>query len=206
MMKASFPELAEKISIKLGIALARIPLSPNAWTVLSIVPAIFGFAALYYQHLPAAIALFAFSAVIDAVDGGVARVTGRVTNLGAYLDGMADRIVEALLLFGLFFYGMPDFYVSYAFWLALLLFVGTCMVSFSRAYADHRKVITDSKKLSKMGGILERAERIILVFLGMLAAYFAGVPIYLTYAIVAACILSILTLAQRIYFVVKNAE
>ncbi len=205
LLKTNFSEFAEKISIKMGIAFSRIPLTPNQWTVLSILPAILGFFALVNGQMALAIVFFAASALIDGIDGGVARVTGNVTSLGAYLDGIVDRIVEALLFFGLMFSGfVEEYYIpSYA-WLALLLFAGTIFTSYARAYAHHRRVVTDEKKLRKMGGLLERPERLILVFLGMAAWFFN--PIYLTYAIAAAAILSCITVLQRVWFVVKNAE
>ncbi len=205
MIKGNFSGFAERVGIKLGLIFSKIPLTPNQWTVLSIVPAIFGFVSLaYWRRMDYAIALFAASALIDGIDGGVARVTGSVSTLGAYLDGMIDRIVEALLLFGLMFYGIPDYLVQGYFWIALLLFAGTGITSYARAYADHRKVITDEKKLGKMGGILERAERLILVFLGMAASFLN--PLYLTQAIALASALAVITVFQRMWFVARNAE
>jgi archaetidylinositol phosphate synthase len=205
MIKGNFSEFAEKIGIRLGLFFSKIPLTPNQWTVLSIVPALFGFVSLaYWRRMDCAIVLFAASALIDGIDGGVARVMGSVSNLGAYLDGMFDRIVEALLLFGLMFYGLPDYIVPSYFWLALLLFAGTGLTSYARAYADHRKVVTDPKMLRKMGGILERPERLILVFLGMLASF--ANPLYLAQTLALASILAVLTVFQRMFFVVRNAE
>jgi hypothetical protein len=78
------------------------------------------------------------------------------------------------------------------------------MVSFARAYADHRKALTNKKKLQKMGGALERAERLGLVFAGMLL--FSVDVAYLNGAIVFAALLSCVTFIQRVWFVVKNAE
>lgn len=210
VMKSGFAETAEWFGVKLGIVFAKIPLTPNQWTVLSVVPAFFGFIALaHYHEMGWGLALFILSALIDAIDGGVARVTGSVSSLGAYLDGMMDRFVEALLFGGLMLFGLPDsgiagYTVPMWQWLVLLLFAGTCMVSFARAYADHRKVVTDPKKLRKMGGVLERAERLVLVFAGMLLFYASAT--YLNWAIIIAALLSCLTLAQRIWFVVRNAE
>lgn len=201
MIKERFPEFTERIGIKLGILFAGIPISPNMWTALSVIPAIFGFIALVYKQLLLGVVLFGFSALLDAIDGGVARVTGRTTNLGAYLDGIADRIVEALLLFGLLFYGIDDFLLPGYAWLMLLIFSGTTMTTFARAYADHRKVITDEKILRKMGGILERAERLILIFAGMILCHFN--PIYLTYSIALTAILSSITVCQRVWFVIN---
>ncbi|MEM4389711.1 MAG: CDP-alcohol phosphatidyltransferase family protein [Candidatus Micrarchaeia archaeon] len=204
-LKTALPEFAEGISNKLGLFFARWPLTPNQWTVLSVLPALAGFGALVYGHMAAGIVLFALSAVIDAIDGGVARMSGAVTRLGAFLDGVMDRVVEALLLFGLMFSGLvADWMLPAQAWIALLLFAGTAMTSYVRAYAHHRKAIADERKLASMGGVLERSERLMLVFAGMVA-WFAQ-PIYLTYALAAASLLACLTVLQRIWFVVKNAE
>ena len=208
--KSKYPEMTERIGIKLGIIFAHVPLTPNQWTLVSLIPALLGFVALaYYREMGWGIGLFLVSGVIDAIDGGVARVTGSVTNFGAYLDGMVDRVVECLLLVGLMLFGLPDFVVAgyptpMWLWLSLLLFVGSGMVSFARAYADHRKVLTDAKKLRKMGGVLERAERLGLVFGAMLLWYVN--PLYANALLLTALVLSIFTLAQRIWFVARNAE
>jgi len=189
---------------------SKIPISANAWTLLSVVPAIAGFVLLvYYKQMTNALILFVISSVMDAIDGGVARVTGTVSNLGAYLDGMMDRIVEGLLLVGIMLYGINDLaigvYSTPAYILiVLLLFFGSVMTSYSRAYAVYRKVLRSEKKISKMPGILERAERLILVFIGMLA--YGLNPLYLTYAIALAAVLSIITVMQRVIYIVRNAE
>lgn len=203
-------EASNKIGIWIGMLFSPIPLTPNQWTIISILPAIAGFVSLaYYKEMGPALFLFLISGVIDAIDGGVARVTGRVSNFGAYLDGMADRIVEGFLFFGLMLFGLPDFTVygfstPMWFWLSLLLFVGSGMVSFARAYADHRKVIVDERELKEMGGFLERPERLSLAFLGMLLFYFN--PLFTNVCIVIAAILSIITLIQRIWYVSTRAR
>ncbi|MFH1447310.1 MAG: CDP-alcohol phosphatidyltransferase family protein [Candidatus Micrarchaeota archaeon] len=205
MIKGNYSEFTERVGIRLGLLFSRIPLTPNQWTVLSILPAFLGFSSLSYWHrMDFAILCFAVSAIIDGIDGGVARVTGSVTSLGAYLDGIIDRLVEALLLFGLMLYGLPEYIVPAYVWIALLLFMGTGMTTYARAYADHRKAITDAKKLRKMGGILERPERLIVIFVGMLASFWN--PLYLTFAIVAGSVLAVITVLQRVAFVVRNAE
>lgn len=190
-------------SIRIGMLFSRLPLSPNAWTALSLLPAVAGFAALLYGQMLLALALFIASAFLDAVDGAVARVTGRATALGAYLDGIADRFVEALILFGLILFGIPGFILPGYAWAALLLFAGTCMTSFARAYAVYKHAISE-EEAQRMGGLLERAERLALVFAGMLLHGMSAV--YLTYALVAAFVLALATMAQRIFFVLKNSN
>ncbi len=205
MIKGNYSEFAERVGIKLGLLFSRVPLTPNQWTILSLIPAFIGFMCLaYLQRMDLAIVFFAASALIDGIDGGVARVTGSVTSFGAYLDGIIDRFVEAFLLFGLIFYGLPEFIFPSYVWVASLLFSGTVMTSYSRAYADHRKALTDEKLLGKMGGLLERPERLIIVFAGMVASFWN--PLYLTYAIVAASLLAIITVAQRVVFVFRNSS
>ncbi|MFH1105833.1 MAG: CDP-alcohol phosphatidyltransferase family protein [Candidatus Aenigmatarchaeota archaeon] len=190
------------ISVKIGIIFSRIPLSPNAWTALSLLVAILGFLSLFQKDFLAAFFLFSASAAMDAIDGAVARVVGRVTALGAYLDGIVDRLVELLLLLGLMFAGIPDFVLPSAVWLALLIFFSV-FVSYARAYADHRGAVSKSQ-IDSMGGLLERAERMILMLAGLLLYQIA--PIYLTYAIIAAVFLSAITALQRIWFVVSHSN
>lgn len=204
-MKSSFGGTAEKLSVKLGIFFAGIPITPNQWTMISLLPAVLGFYALSKGLMMYGLSLFALSALLDGVDGAVARVTGRVTAFGAYLDGMVDRLVEAFLLFGIWAGALaPDWVIPSTAWIALLLFFGTALTSYARAYAHHRGVVTEEKKLRKMGGVLERPERLVLVFLGMLAWFVQ--PIYLTQALALAVVLSIVTVFQRMFFAARNAE
>lgn len=205
MMKSRYPTFSEKFSVNVGMVFSKLPFSPNAWTIFSIVPAVIGFYYLTYpKNMLYAAVLFLAAAFIDIIDGGVARVTGRVSNLGAYIDGIADRIVEAALFFGLMLYGVPDYILPGYIWAALALFFGSAMTSFVEVYADHRHAINDPKVFAKIGGILERMERIVLVFIGMVLGYFVA-PIYLAYALAAVSALAVLTVLQRIVFVIRNA-
>jgi len=201
MLKANFD--TEMISVRLGMVFAKLGISPNAWTLISILPAIAGFVTLaFYRDLPISLLLFMAAGFIDAIDGAVARVTRSVSALGAFLDGIIDRYVEILLYIGLLFYLYPaeDFLLPNAFWVSLLIF-GSMMPTYIRAYADHRKVVTESVAHKKMGGLLERAERLILVYAGMLLGLYN--TLWLVYVIAAAAILSNYTALQRLWFVVN---
>jgi len=198
-MKSLFPDMSKRIGIKLGIIFAQVPLSHNKWTIISLMPAIAGLHFLLRHELVYALGFFVLAAAMDAIDGGVARVIGRVTNYGAYLDGMVDRFVEAALLFGLMMFGYPDWIVPGWMWIAGMLFFGTTMTTFSRAYADHRKVVTDSEQLSRMGGLLERPERLVLIFISMLVWFVE--PIYATYVMALGVVLAAMTVLQRMWAV-----
>ncbi|MDX6274481.1 MAG: hypothetical protein QOJ92_1691 [Frankiales bacterium] len=82
----------------------RLGLRPNEVTVASMVVAIAA-AALFargeWATTVAAAVLLQLSLVIDCVDGEVARYTGRFTAVGAWLDGVGDRLKEYSVYAGL---------------------------------------------------------------------------------------------------------
>jgi archaetidylinositol phosphate synthase len=206
MLRSRFD--TEKLSIRLGMLFAGFGISPNAWTVLSLVPAILGFVAVaLYHDLYMALILFVLSGFLDAVDGAVARVTSRVSALGAFLDGVIDRYVEILMYMGLYFFLASTtlaLWLPNTFWISFLIF-GALMPTFIRAYADHKKAVTDPEALKRMGGLLERAERLTLIYLGMLLGGILG-TIWLIYILAATSILANYTALQRLWFVVKYAK
>jgi len=185
-------------SVKLGIVFSKLPLSANQWTGLSLIPILF---ALYYlinqQFLPAA-GLFIISAFMDLIDGSVARVTGTVSRKGAYLDTVVDRYVEGIIIFGLLFASLPDFFFPIAAWL-FLYFFGAMMTTYVKAAAKEKELV--EKELR--GGFMERAERLIVLFIGILLAAFD--PFYLTYIIAALAVLSNITALQRIWAATRGA-
>ncbi len=178
--------------------LAGIGLSPMGWTMLAILPAVMGLFMLYSHNLGWGLIFFALAGAVDLVDGAVARSLNQVTVLGAYVDGVLDRYVEFFLYLGLMiylgpaaFFGLPGYI-----WIMLLLF-GALMTTFVRAYADHRGLVKDQAELKRMGGILERGERLALLYLGMLLAVFWG-ELWLQAAIAIVALLANLTALQRI--------
>ena len=205
MLKSSYPKKANKISTKIGLFFSKFHLTPNEWTVLSLLPAILGFYALLFKHMGLGFFFFLFAGFFDAIDGAVARVTKNFTNLGGYLDGLTDRIVEGFLFSGLILFGLPNIvilkYSTPAYlWIALTLFVGSVLVSYARSYA-YQKGLLNEKTAKKMPGVLERTERLWLVGIGMLLYYVD--PVYTTYMIFITFILSVITFLQRVWFVVK---
>ncbi len=186
----------KKIQSRMGSILAVIPLSPNQWTVLSLIAAIVAAIMIGLGNLVPGLALFALAGALDMVDGAVARARGEVTDLGGFIDGVSDRFVEALFLFSFMFYPLPTIFIDPKIWLASLIFLGTCMPSFIRAYADHKKVITHEEALA-LGGFFERSERIILIVLGLVFGLVWGMQFFIAY-IIAASVFSLVTIIQRL--------
>ena len=201
MLKARFkPEQTDR----LARGLAALGLSPNAWTLISLLPAVAGMAALIQGRLGWGLLLFSLSAFIDIVDGTVARVTGQASIKGAFIDGVVDRYVELLLYLGLLVYlGVGEFFgLPREIWF-MLLFFGSLMTTFVRAYADHRGLVKGEAELKRMGGLLERFERLMLLYAGMLLGLFNTEWMMAVIAITA--LLANLTALQRIVFAIRHA-
>ncbi len=187
--RAKFSGFSEKV----GSAFSRVPITPNQWTAISILPVL---ASVYYLSKGAfiiAAALFIVSGFLDMVDGAVARKTGRATKKGAYLDTIVDRYVEVIIIFGLLFASLPDFLLPAYVWIFVYLF-GGLMTTYSKAAAKEKELIEKGSELK--GGILERAERLLLLFIGLLAA--AVNPLYLTGMLALLAVLTNVSALQRI--------
>ncbi len=180
----------------MGKMFAAIPLSPNQWTVLSLVAAVAAAFMVAQANLVLGLVLFALAGAFDLIDGAVARARSQVTELGGFIDGIADRFVEAFFLFSFMFYPLPAVFLDSTIWIAFLIFFGTCMPSFIRAYAEHKSVISKEKALA-LGGICERSERIIILVLGLGAGLLLGMEFFV-YSVMLAILLSIITILQRL--------
>ncbi len=194
MLKSSHKAAALQDSI--GKALAFIPLSPNQWTLLSLLAALIASYLIVNGQTNYAAAVFAVAVAFDAIDGAVARATKRATRFGAFLDGVVDRLAEGAILMALLFADLPHESMRPA--IVLMLFFGTCMTSFVRAYAHHRGVIDESGVI-KAGGFFERAERTILIFLMLVSASLA--PQWFGYLAWLGAILSVFTFLQRFFYI-----
>ena len=100
---------------------------------------------------PAPFLIF-LAGTFDVFDGEVARRTGKEGPVGAYLDSNLDRISDAILILGLIFGGLVNFFWGFA----LLFF--SIMISYTRSRAENEGVEM------KGVGFMERAERILILF------------------------------------------
>jgi archaetidylinositol phosphate synthase len=90
------------------LALAPLRVPPPAVVVLSAAFGVAGAVELARGHLVVAALLVQAKTVFDNADGQLARLTGRVTAFGRYLDSECDLLVDAALFAGLGWYtGRP---------------------------------------------------------------------------------------------------
>ncbi|MDI6806493.1 MAG: CDP-alcohol phosphatidyltransferase family protein [Candidatus Aenigmarchaeota archaeon] len=186
----------ENLSVKIGRTFSKLELSPNQWTLLSILPGIISFYFLIEEQFFFAAIFFFCAGFIDIIDGAVARVMKRVSKFGAYIDTIVDRYVEFLIIFGLLFSNLPDFILPIEAWLFLLLF-GGFLTTYSKAAAMEKKLV----KMEVRGGILERGERLILMLVIILVAGFS--KIHSVYLIALTAVLANTSAIQRFSIVFK---
>jgi archaetidylinositol phosphate synthase len=170
---------------------APLPLTPNQYTGLSVFSILFCFFFLAFGNYPAAFFMYAIAAAFDFVDGAVARAKGLAGAKGAYLDTIADRYVDAILLFGFLFVNLPDILMpSYA-WIFLIL-LGSIMTTYAKAAASEKKLSGGELK----GGLMSRAERIVLYLAALAALNFSSLLV--AYILALLAVLTNITAIQRI--------
>ena len=187
----------DKITFKIAKVLSKIPISADAWTWLAMIPAVIGFYFIAFLphtaiHTGAGVLLFLVSGFMDGIDGGIARIRGKPTKLGAFMDGTLDRFVDFLVFYSFVFLALPAFILSVEHWVMLMIFFGI-MPSFICAYANHRGAVDDPNE-KVVWRILHRAEMIGLLLIAL--AVSTSSPLISMYILTGVVILSIVTTAQ----------
>ncbi len=168
---------------------------PSALTFLGLIFSLGAAVAYAKGHFPLAGILFLLAGVCDMTDGPVARITGKSSPFGAFLDSSVDRYSEILVYLGLGAYYVRAQQVE---WVAVFLaFSGSLMVSYTRARAE-------GLGQECHVGWVQRPERLaILILASLLGPRVAGWSLWLLAG------LSHLTAAQRIrhvYLVMNKPE
>jgi CDP-diacylglycerol--glycerol-3-phosphate 3-phosphatidyltransferase len=177
---------ASVITTPIARVVGQLGIHPNALTVVGLLLQV-GVAVVFgLGHIRLGGWLLLVVAPIDALDGALARVLGKQSRFGAFLDSTLDRIADSVLILGLTaHYLRQETYVIVA--LLLVSLVAAMMVSYIRARAEALGF------LCKVG-LLTRMERIFLI--AVLSAL--GLPLVMAWAL---AVLSVFTVVQRILYV-----
>ena len=175
---------------KIGKAFASTGLSPNFWTLIGLVFALAS-ALVYGLGLEFGLIiggiLLLVSGFFDMVDGQVARITGKISQKGSYLDSMFDKIAEVTIFLGLLVGGYAEPY------LVMLAITLSLLVSYARAKSDALNI-----KLQGVG-IGERAERLLVIAI-------IGIIGYMEPAVIIVVVIAGITLVQRMIVTAKNIK
>jgi phosphatidylglycerophosphate synthase len=193
-----YKEKFRKIEVLVGKFFSLFPLTPNQYTLTSIIFGIGAFYSLTKQNLILATFLFLLASFLDFVDGAVARYKNISTKIGAYLDTICDRYVEGMLLFGMLFLPLPQIFLPHFAWLFLILF-GSLITTYAKAAAKEKDLVFSELK----GGLLSRGERIILLLIALILGIIEPTFTLMTYCLILIAILTNITAFQRISSLIK---
>jgi len=191
-------KILKKQQQKIGNFLKFLPCEPNHLTLLSLLISILAVYFIFIKDMTGGL-LVLVTFFLDALDGAVARAKKQTTPFGAYLDGMTDRIVEFFILFPFLIFDWSRIQAI------IILFFGTCMHSFSKAYADHRKILKTEQVL-EIKSFFGREERglfiIFAIFLYLLN--FFEYSYYLFWISAILSVIGFLFLEYKIYKKIKE--
>jgi CDP-diacylglycerol--glycerol-3-phosphate 3-phosphatidyltransferase len=182
----------DRVVRPMGAALVRTGLAPDHLTTFGLLLAVPTALAIGSGHLGVGLALLIFSAVPDLLDGALAKASGRATVRGAFFDSVCDRVTDTLVLGGFAWY-LQDRDGGHAAMLPFAVLGVSLLVSYLRAKAE-------SLGFDAKGGLMERAERIIVLCAGLA---FSVLLVPLLWAMLG---LTVVTAGQRFWKVWRQAS
>ncbi len=179
--------------------LLRLGVSPDAVTVVGTIGVAFG--ALFFfprgQLLVGVLVITAF-VFSDMIDGHMARLSGKSSAWGAFLDSTLDRLGDAAVFGGLVLYFMGPGDSDRWAGLALYCLVMGATTSFARARAE-------SLGMEAKGGIAERADRLVAILVMTGLSDIFDLPWFIPFTLGVLAVASTVTVIQRILAVRRQA-
>lgn len=191
MFDGRFRMGVDRATKPLGTALVRTGLSPDHLTALGLVMAVPTAILIAAGHLWIGLALLIGSAVSDLLDGPLAKASGRSSIRGAFFDSVADRVSDGLVLGGVAWF-LQSRHHGHLFLLPMAVLGASLLISYERAKAE-------SLGFDAKGGVMERAERIIVLCVGLLLGFLLVPLLWLMLA------LTLMTAVQRFVKVWRQA-
>lgn len=173
----------------LSAAIGRSSMSPNMLTVLGLLLSVGAAVLVWYGHYVSAAVVFTVGSLCDMLDGAVARLSEKVTPMGAFLDSTFDRLGEGVMLTAVALAYARDGNL----WMvgaAFSTMIGSFLVSYARARAE-------ALGLDCKVGLMTRPERLVLLGLGLLLQKFGVLPVVMY----ILAVLTAVTVLQRILHV-----
>ena len=177
--KAAFGELVQP----LNLALHRLRISADHLTLAGIVFGALAAVAFAEGRLPLGGLFLVLAGAADMLDGSLARASGSASRFGSFIDSVADRATDVLILGGLAWH----FRTTTELGVTLAAIGGSFLVSYTKARAEGLGIACDV-------GLMERPERMILLIAGAIT----GLMLPALWALAA---LSLVTAGQRVWHV-----
>jgi CDP-diacylglycerol---glycerol-3-phosphate 3-phosphatidyltransferase len=168
MFDGRWRDAVDRSTGPVGTALHRRGITADVLTATGLISATATAALVASGHLHLAIILLIVTGLHDLLDGPVAKAAGTASVRGAFFDSVTDRVADAVLMGGVSWF-LIDHHEGHLALLPLAVLGVTALVSYERAKAE-------SLGLSAKGGLMERAERMILLGVAFFGSAFV-VPV-----------------------------
>jgi CDP-diacylglycerol---glycerol-3-phosphate 3-phosphatidyltransferase len=155
MFDGRWRHAVDRTTKPVGTVLVRAGITADVLTIFGLVMSVVTAIVVGSGHLVAGIFLLFPTGLPDLFDGPVAKASGRASVRGAFFDSVADRISDAFLFGGVAWYLAATHHGEMVL-LPFALLAVTSLISYQRAKAE-------LLGLSAKGGLMERAERFILL-------------------------------------------
>ena len=171
----------------------NLKIGPNALSFMALISGMGAGVLFFLKHPFWAGIMIVICGLFDILDGKVAVNTNQKSLFGAIFDSALDRYSEFFIYLGLAAY----FRNHWALWLTFWTILGSSMVSYTRARAEGLGI---ECKI----GIMQRAERMLLLFLGAMIGSLFNIfdPAMITVLAIIA-VFSNITAIQRTFYVKK---
>jgi CDP-diacylglycerol--glycerol-3-phosphate 3-phosphatidyltransferase len=176
----------------IGASIKRLGITADAITASGLVFAVAAAVAIGAGALNLGLLFLVLTGIPDLIDGAVAKAWGQASNRGAFFDSVSDRVTDALLFGGVAWYLVVSDGRAWAVILPVACYATASWVSYIRAKAD-------ALGYDARGGLVERAERFILLALGLLF------PVLLLPILAVIVVLNLVTAGQRFVKVWRQA-
>jgi CDP-diacylglycerol--glycerol-3-phosphate 3-phosphatidyltransferase len=162
MFDGRWREAVDRGTAPVGAALQRHGVTADVLTATGLLSAMATAFAVATGHLHIAIALLTLTGLHDLLDGPVAKAAGTASARGAFFDSVVDRVSDAVVMGGVGWY-LISTHRGHLALLPLAILGVTSLISYQRAKAE-------SLGISAKGGLMERAERMILLGVGFFSS------------------------------------
>ncbi len=176
----------------IGASIKRLGITADAITAAGLVFAVAAAVSIGAGALSLGFLFLLLTGVPDLIDGAVAKAWGQASKRGAFFDSVTDRVTDALLFGGVTWYLVVSDGRAWVVMLPVACYATASWVSYIRAKAD-------SLGYDARGGLVERAERFILLALGLLF------PVLLLPVLALIVVLNAITAVQRFVKVWRQA-
>jgi phosphatidylinositol phosphate synthase len=144
----------------IGDGLRRTKLTPDHLTIIGLVVGVGAAVAIGAGYLQLGLLLVVLAALPDLLDGALAKASGAASQRGAFFDSTVDRMTDALLFGGVAWH-LATVSSPHMSLLPFAVMAMSSLISYQRAKAE-------SLGLDAKGGLMERAERVVLLCIGLL--------------------------------------